>query len=150
MAFQKSRVKISSDEWELIMQRDFTKLLTLPNRHPKDQAILEEFVWYMLQEGRRPLYFVRYKRYPFIVEDYEQNPIRITFDEEIETVRSHSLSPPLFTESVRIGPILEVKFNHQLPAWFGALTRSLHIQREAFSKYARSVDRVSHYNPLPR
>lgn len=149
MAFQKTRILLTPQDWGDFQERRFARLLSR-ERSLEDQATLEECAWYILREGRRPMFFVRYKRYPFLVEDHGNHPIRITLDEHIETRASTSLTAPAHPTRVREGMVLEVKFNDHMPPWFGALVRNLNLQRTTFSKYSRSIDMLNKFNPLPR
>lgn len=148
MSFVKSRVPLSRTEWDDLLAGKFTRLLS-QTRTPEAQKTLEEFIWDISTEGRQPLFFIRYKRYPFLAKD--NSSCRITFDEHIETWHQGSLRKPLRTELVRPRTsVMEVKFTESLPAWFGILRRQLHLTRVSFSKYAISVDALNKYNPLPR
>lgn len=147
MSFEKERVLVSYDDWQNLCKRQFTRLLE-KERPQKDRQILEEFIRYLLREGRRPLYFIRYRRSPYVIG--EKNPVRITFDERIETHAQNNLTEPQHLTRTTNNIILEIKFTTGLPYWFGAMVRRLDLQRTSFSKYSRSIDAVQAYNPLPR
>lgn len=147
MSFEKERVLLDPDDWQNICQRRFTCLLG-KGRPERDKHVLEEFTRYLLEEGRRPLYFVRYKRSPYLVG--EKNPMRITFDAHIETHQQNTLIAPIHPTRTTNCVIMEVKFTEGLPLWFGAMVRRLNLQRTSFSKYSRSIDAIQAYNPLPR
>ncbi len=146
MAFQKTRALLSPEEWQELCSHSYATLLARA-RPAKDQIALEEFVWYMLQEGRRPTAHVRYKRTPFLQEDDET--LRITFDEDIRCARASDLSPQPFADRITEQIIMEVKFATRLPAWFHSMIKKLDIRRESFSKYGHSIDTFYRHNPLP-
>ncbi|OGZ45470.1 MAG: hypothetical protein A2756_00430 [Candidatus Ryanbacteria bacterium RIFCSPHIGHO2_01_FULL_48_27] len=146
MAFQKTRALLSPEEWQELCNHSYATLLARA-RPTKDQIALEEFVWYTLQEGRRPTAYVRYKRTPFLREDDET--LRITFDEDIRCARANNLSPQPFADRITEQIIMEVKFAARLPAWFHSMIKKLDIRRESFSKYGHSIDTFYRHNPLP-
>lgn len=147
MAFQKGRVKLTRSEWQQLLEQNYTTLLQR-NRPKEDKETLDEFIWYMLHEGRRPRYFVRYKRFAFLtgVDD----SIRITFDEHIESHQQSTLSAPSYTTLLTDATVLEIKFGDEMPRWFGMMVRQLNLRRDSFSKYGRSIERLNHFNVLPR
>jgi len=146
MAFQKSKMRFTPLEWQDLLLGRYSALLS-QDRGERDRATLGEFLWYLLQEGRRPLFFVRYRR-----EAYEDEMRRITFDTHIEAARQGTLHAPSFTTRVtgEEKTIMEVKFSSGLPGWFHAMVRELEIGRESFSKYGESIDAIASYNPLSR
>jgi len=146
MAFQKSRMCFTPNEWQDLLLGRYSALLS-QDRVERDRTTLGEFIWYLLQEGRRPLFFIRYRR-----EAYEDEMRRITFDTHIEAARHGTLTSPPFTTPVtdEEKTIMEVKFSSGLPGWFRAMVRELEIGRESFSKYGESIDAIASYNPLPR
>ena len=147
MAFIKEHIKITRQDWEDILAHRYTILLSR-ERPAEEQKVLEEFIWYILQEGRQPSFFIRYKRHPYLVPS--KHMLRITFDEQVETARHTNLTSPPFTTQVSRATIMEVKFEHKLPYWFGIMVRQLNLKRDSFSKYGRSIDAIYKYNPLPR
>lgn len=147
MSFQKSRVLISHEDWHNLHAREFTKLLSAP-RQEKEKTAVHEFLWYLLQEGRRPSFFIRYVRHPY--RD-PHSDLRITFDSRIEAYRHADLYAPTFPKRIHNGTIMEVKFSdNRLPAWLAAALRMHNLSRGAFSKYGVSIERLYSYNSLPR
>ena len=147
MSFEKERCLISQDDWENLQQCRYTKALSAP-RSEQDKAVLHKFVWYLLQEGRHPSFFVRYQRRPY--RD-PHSDLRITFDNRIEAYRHTDLVEPLFPKQVHAGAIMEVKFSRNtLPGWLGTTLRMYNLSRDAFSKYGIAVERLRSYNTLPR
>ncbi|MFC1595084.1 polyphosphate polymerase domain-containing protein [Patescibacteria group bacterium] len=148
MSIIKTRVKISLEDWNDLINKRFSKLLNKP-RNEKDKNALNEFLWYIMNESRRPSFFIRYKRYPYL--NIEDNRMRVTFDHEIETCNAGNLTEPKQTTPVNQKiVVMEVKFSDSLPAWFGILLQQLELKRDTFSKYSNSVDALTPYRPLPR
>lgn len=148
MAFEKAQVWLTPNEWRDFLQQRWAHLLEMP-RAIDEQKTFEEFVWYTIQEGRRPLLLVRYQRTPFLFE--ADDTLRITFDERIECKRATDLSLSTFMTPVSpLHVVMEVKFGAGLPTWFHDMLKELHLQRDSFSKYERSWDALHAYNPLPR
>jgi hypothetical protein len=150
MAFKKELVIISAGDWDDILNRRYARLLSRA-RSPKDTHVLNRFVLFLLEEGRSPAYFIRYKRTPYVLGNKKDSSyIRITFDEHIEGARHNSLVAPKHLSTTSNLAVLEVKFCKELPVWFGVMIRDLNLERTSFSKYSRSVDATQRYNPLPR
>ena len=147
MAFKKSRVLITHEDWQNLKHACYAKLLASP-RSENDKAALNEFVWYLLQEGRRPSFFVRYLRHPYTDP---HSDLRITFDSRIEAYRHADLAEPRFPKRIHTGTVMEVKFSRNpLPGWLGAVLRMHNLTRDTFSKYGRSIERLRSYNTMPR
>jgi len=142
--FKKTHVAIPQSSWDLILEHRYTELLSHDTR-----SEIREFLWDLIREKRTPSSFIRYQRTPYV--GAHDPSFRITFDSDIETARHDNLTEPLYTYSVKnIGAILEVKFSETLPPWFGHVVRNLNLTRTSFSKYARSIETASLWNPLPR
>lgn len=84
----------------------------------------------------RPATLVRYRRIPFVGR--QDRRFRITIDTELEgawrppyLLNFYHLHPCLLNES-----IVEIKFNHAVPAWFHNIIRDLELERTSHSKYA--------------
>ena len=147
MAFEKDRVLISHADWRHLQTRQYTKLLSA-ERSKRDTAVLNQFLWYLLQEGRRPAFFIRYKRWPY----HDPNSdLRITFDSNLEAYTHSSLQEPQFPKRIKHGVIMEIKFSRDtLPGWLASILRMYNLSRDSFSKYGVSVERLRSYNTLPR
>lgn len=148
MAFLKHRVRITQQEWNMIMSGQFSRVLnTERSTHAKKD--LEAFLFLLLSEGRTPQYFIRYARAPFV--STAGRPIRITFDSLIEASAHDALTAPIHMSPTYPNlTVLEVKFTDSLPYWFARLERDLNLARSTFSKYANGVDATKRFNPLPQ
>ncbi len=89
--------------------------------------------------GMRPVVFISYKRLAFM---HPLNDIRITLDSDI---RSNETEFNLFGESPLLYPatdyyesLLEVKYNHFLPAYISDVLAKYELNREAYGKYTLS------------
>lgn len=148
MAFVKTRVGLTRFEWDMFVDRNFSKLLTR-TRDTQTQKALESILWDYISSNRRPRYLIRYKRTPFLARD--GSDLRITFDEQIDANERDTLENPYHTRRVRqYATIMEVKFAHSIPPWFRLLLSRLHLTRTSFSKYAMSIDALNSHDPLPR
>lgn len=147
MSFKKERVLISFKDWQNLKNHNYTALLASP-RTEHGKAVIQEFMWYVLQEGRRPSFFIRYQRHPY--RD-PHSDLRITFDSHIEAHRHHDLTQPPFPKQIHTGTIMEVKFSRRgLPSWLGTTLRMYDLSRDVFSKYGVSIERLRSYNTVPR
>ncbi|TSC71991.1 MAG: hypothetical protein G01um101470_447 [Parcubacteria group bacterium Gr01-1014_70] len=147
MSFHKTRCLITMDDWNNLLQHRYTAVLT-KERPLADATVLHEFMWYLLQEGRRPTFFIRYIRCPYRDAHSE---LRITFDSRIEAQAHPDLTKPSFLKPVHKHTVMEVKYSKEtLPAWFGSLVRLYDVRRDSFSKYGVSVEQLHAFNRLPR
>ena len=150
MAVVKTNTFLTPQDWKDLEARNLSRLLAR-GRPPQTQKALDEFMWYMLQEGRRPMYFIRYKRYAYVIDvPDDDNDLRITFDEHIESNQQFDFSEPIHATHTSERTIMEVKFHTHVPPWFAVMERKLGLRRDTFSKYARSVEALNKFNPPPR
>lgn len=88
--------------------------------------------WYNLQ----PSALVRYRRVPFVGR--QEHRFRVTIDTDLEG----AWQPPAFMGTVPMRvctpgwSIVELKFNHAIPAWFHDLIQEFELNRVSYSKYA--------------
>ncbi|MBT3419079.1 MAG: polyphosphate polymerase domain-containing protein [Candidatus Magasanikbacteria bacterium] len=140
MFVDKKRVSISIEEWKAFLNDGCVKSF-------------DSFSHNLFDEGRIPFLLVRYMREAF-VESFHGG-VRLTFDRDIEvqqiesTGSLHEGNNP-FLDVLDGEVVMEVKFSHSLPWWFGVMVRKFDLQRLSFSKYANSVDKVYQYTPLSR
>lgn len=87
----------------------------------------------------QPTALVRYLRLPFVAR--HDRRFRITVDRDL----AGFWRPPRFLGSVPFHhcllgySIIELKWNHAVPAWFHAVIQDFNLTRTAFSKYAVTV-----------
>ncbi|MEK7642989.1 MAG: polyphosphate polymerase domain-containing protein [Patescibacteria group bacterium] len=149
MGFRKVRAEIIEQDWHDCIDHNLTRILSRI-RPAQDQLALEELLGIIIGEARRPSAFIRYRRTPLVFGTLS-DPIRMTFDEQIEASFDIGLdTPQSITSILPHGSILEVKFAKTLPSWFGTLVRQLHLTRTSFSKYANAIDALHRYKPLPK
>ncbi|OGJ58713.1 hypothetical protein A2635_03425 [Candidatus Peribacteria bacterium RIFCSPHIGHO2_01_FULL_51_9] len=91
--------------------------------------------WYNLQ----PSALVRYRRIPFVGR--QEHRFRVTIDTDLEG----AWQPPAFMGTVPMRvctpgwSIVELKFNHAIPAWFHDFIQEFELTRTSYSKYATVV-----------
>lgn len=144
----KIRLKLSRDEWENFMDRGVTALLALKRDGPDEDA-KNEIAWNLINYSAKPRVVVRYKRKSYVAPS---SNLRITFDYNLETCRRADLQYNGFMIDVNVdgGIILEIKSNSALPCWLGDIIKKYNLKKEAISKYARGLETLFRYNPLPR
>ena len=139
MFIAKERAVVSGRQWRDIVAGDFEGFSPL-------------FDYHVTREGRVPTALVRYRREAF--EDWFEGRVRLTFDRQIETARPDELSaesgPYSWVSVSGEDTVLEIKFAKRLPWWFSLMLERFDLARTAYSKYARSVDVLYCYDPLPR
>lgn len=91
--------------------------------------------WYNLQ----PTALVRYQRIPLVAR--HDRRFRVTIDRDL----AGAWCPPQFLGSIPLRhcllgySVVELKWNHAVPAWFHAALQDFNLVRIAFSKYAVTV-----------
>lgn len=90
-----------------------------------------------------PVVYVKYKRFPFVTK-FSDN-LRVTLDYDLMAYNVSSISHvPKKLSFVDPGmTVLEIKSNARIASWLGYLIKSHNLTRYSFSKYARSIDRVT-------
>lgn len=112
----------------------------------KDQ-VFKKAITCMLMDGLSAKIAVKYKRKPLVLDGLGY--FRITFDSHIETCKIDGLTYNDRMLSVaKDVVVMELKYDKFIPKWFLNVVRKFDLQRDAFSKYALSVDRVNSYKPL--
>jgi hypothetical protein len=143
----KKRVKLSHTQWEEF-SRYGGRIPPSGEFSQQEQEILDEIIWNINDDISKPVAFVRYKRRPYILKGTD---LRVTFDYEIETCHKKDLCYP--TSVIPVGDgvtVMELKFNRQLPHWINFIIRKHNLTYDQFSKYARSMEAIYRYDPLPR
>jgi hypothetical protein len=127
----KKTCPISREEFDAIMQGDFSELLW-----QTDKAVLKEFCVRTLARGFRPAVIIDYERCAY-VEPITH--VRITFDRNIsasadcqEFLSGDYLRRPVLPSGRHI---LEVKFDEILTSHFRHLVSDASLVQSAFSKY---------------
>ena len=93
--------------------------------------------WYNLQ----PTALVRYQRIPFVGK--EDSTFRLTIDHHLEGAwKPSNLSDPDMHICMSQHCVLELKFNHTVPAWFHHIIQDHNLERISYSKYARTVEHL--------
>lgn len=90
-----------------------------------------------------PQVAVEYVRRPYVSRrDYR---FRATFDSEIRGLRSRTLTDRAVSSAVVLRglTVLEIKFEHAVPAWFQRLVGAYELQRISISKYCRAAEALT-------
>lgn len=89
--------------------------------------------------GMRPVVFIEYKRLAFM---HPLNDIRITLDSDIRSNETEfdlfGSAPLLYPSTDYYESLLEVKYNHFLPAYIADILAKYNLNREAYGKYTLS------------
>lgn len=108
----------------------------------KNLAAINQFLLYAKTINAGPVLKVRYRRYAF--EGDTQNRVRVTFDRglafKVVNKPDLSLSGSGWQTFNNNGVVLEIKFNNHYPVWLTDMVRMFNLNRQSFSKYARSVE----------
>ncbi len=105
------------------------------------QRDLKEFMFWSQRAKFYPVVFVRYLREAY--ESTGPDPVRITFDSEIEF--AIAIEASLWTTGLRWQPvpldevIFELKFSDRCPSWAVEMVRHFQLERRSASKYGRTV-----------
>lgn len=143
----KTRIKLTQKEYMDLLSKGITSLLN--RAWNQDENKRKEIFWNFIKSPVRPTILVRYKRKAFI---QALGDLRITFDSDIETCKIIGLeyNPSTMFPVNRHGIIVEIKFNYLLPYWLRLLAKKYNLRADTFSKYARSLDTIHRFNPIPR
>lgn len=112
---------------------------------PPEQELFKEFFWLKTHNCLLPKIMVVYKRQPLFSKI--DPGFRITFDSQIRAYPARHLS---FSEEAaevfKDGTVMELKYNNTIPAWFHQIVVKYQLNRQAFSKYANSLETCrNHY-----
>ena len=100
-----------------------------------------QFKFDLYRKQITPKAVVDYLRRPY-VSKYDPE-FRITFDEQLEGIKSADLHPVKNARHRRILPgytVVEIKFRYHIPSWFHRIIQSFELQRVSISKICSAVD----------
>lgn len=145
MAVRKNRVSLTHDEYDLLRTGIYA-----PIAEPrKGDAEFLRILSLIIRGRMRPRIAVRYRRLPLILPN--NTNMRITLDSELEACQTNDLRYTQAMRPVQRGrTVMEVKYRGMLPAWFREVLSELGLRRDAFSKYALSLESNNVLIPLPR
>jgi len=150
MRIFKRRVAITREEWQ-----KFPYLLQNPREllgrfGQPEQKIFSEFRFEMLRGTRIPSVIVSYNR-KAISKIIAGQKIRMTLDYGLKAARPSLDLETRHSRKVMPGwGVLEVKYERFLPAYVNILIQKYSLQRDAYSKYARGLETIRRYSPLPK
>lgn len=137
----KDRVKLSPHNLEDVLFLRSQSLLSKTDA--ADHETLRQFMLYTNSINAAPVIKIRYMRKAY--EDSSHNRVRITFDRKLAFMVTDqpdiSMHGGGWQRHCTTGVVLEIKFTAKYPSWIVGLIRMFNLQRQSFSKYARSVER---------
>lgn len=135
---RKSRAQVDPQIAADLLAGRFGEIRAKSGRQSQD---FNEFLHVSQKDPYYPIVFVRYRRKAY--ESLGVDPVRITFDTELEYAVAHDAA--LSTEGLTWheipipGVVLEIKFTDRCPSWAVELVHFFQLQRRSVSKYGRSV-----------
>ena len=109
----------------------------------KKSHVLDQFQYDYYRKSLRPVALIDYQRRPYISK-YDPG-FRITFDEQLRATETTTLFPPGGGAARRVlagHTIVEVKFEHHLPAWFHQVIQAYELRRVSISKIVSGMERL--------
>ncbi|HVO74132.1 MAG TPA: polyphosphate polymerase domain-containing protein [Ignavibacteriaceae bacterium] len=143
-----------------LLYRDLNRLLK--TREVKDLVICngsdkgivnaKMFLFWLIQDKLSPTSLVTYDREAF--SGKFDDSLRITFDKNLRFLSS-AIYENLFEEKklkivLKDKIILEVKFNHSVPAWLRDIITEFDLLRTSVSKYAICIDGNSNFEKIKK
>jgi len=150
MMINKRRVQITPREWGMLLRSNsdaYTKILSRLS-DPED-SIFSEFIYLVASQARKPFVVVQYKRRAFHYFS-ETKPVRVTLDYDIRAQKGSSFCDNPSADVSGETAIIELKFKKVLPWPMKFVIEKYNLRRDAYSKYAQSVDAVTKFHPIRR
>ena len=137
----KDRVRLNRHHVENVLLSGGRSLQSESNT--MDHEALRQFMLYVNSINAAPVIKIRYMRQAY--EDDTHNRLRVTFDRQLAfkaiNAPDVSLNGTGWQSHLERGVVLEIKFTDHYPMWIGQMIRLFNLQRQSFSKYARSIER---------
>lgn len=108
--------------------------------HTGKDAVHGEFEFQLFRRQLRPVVLVDYLRRPYVSRFDPE--FRLTFDHELTAAATDTLFPAAANHR-RLVPgctVMEVKFRHQVPAWFHRIVQAYELRRVSFSKVCAGTE----------
>ena len=100
------------------------------------------FLFYYIHDNLKPVSLVTYDREPFFSRF--DNGLRITFDKNLRSLcpsdYNNIFEEKKLSRVLNNKVIIEIKFNHSIPAWFRDIIIQNRLNRMALSKYVICMD----------
>lgn len=149
MMIHKKRVAITPNEWlGLLESRNFIYDKILSRLKNPEDSIFSEFVYLTASQARRPYIVVQYKRRAMYYPG--KKPVRVTFDYDIRAEKNSLFCENPSEDVSREMAVIELKFTEALPWPIKFVIEKYNLRRDAYSKYAHSVDAVKRLYPASR
>ncbi|MBI1888706.1 MAG: polyphosphate polymerase domain-containing protein [Candidatus Spechtbacteria bacterium] len=150
MMICKRRIWITPEEWETLLESPHAAYRKISSRRVgKERHVADDFIFLLASQQRKPFLLVQYERKAFEL-GASDNPIRITLDFDIFAKKTHLFSPHPNVAVSRKKAVMELKFKDRLPWQVKFLLTKYNLKRDAYSKYAASVDAVKKFYPISR
>ncbi len=146
----KKRVPLSLPEWQEFSRAPRLAYQNIKPRLTEDASkAMEDFMFWTAYENRRPYVLVEYDRSAWHLYSGKEK-IRVTLDYDIKAQKTRDLFADPTTIVSQNTAIMEIKFKERMPAQVKSLLSKYGLSRSAYSKYARSVDAIRTFYPIPR
>jgi hypothetical protein len=124
---------------KLISKRRWSSLAV----HDSNSPVIQHFAAVACRRNLLPQAGVNYTRRPYVSRrDYR---FRVTFDSNLRAMHSRyfgQINAP--SCGVLVGrSVIEIKFEHAIPAWFQRLIGAYELQRVSISKYCRAAEALT-------
>jgi len=150
MVINKRRVAITPAEWIGLLESHnyaYDKILSRL-KNPED-SIFSEFIYLIASQARKPYVVVQYKRRALHYYS-EKKPVRVTLDYDIRAEKNSSFCETPSENVSRDMAVIELKFTKTLPWPIKFVIEKYNLRRDAYSKYAHSVDTIRRLYPISR
>lgn len=143
----KIRLKLNREEWERFIKKGPSALLTM-DRGGDELKAKNEIFSDLIGFSLKPKVVVRYWRRALLNKFKD---LRITFDSNLAACKKTDLGYNGFATQVNKNmAVMEVKYNHIMPFWLKEIIKNYNLKRDAYSKYALSLEALYRHNPLSR
>lgn len=150
MMIYKRRIWVTPEEWEALLTSPHAAYRKISSRIVgKERQMVNDFIFLLASQQRKPTILVQYQRKAFEFEK-SKNPIRITLDFDIFAQKTRLFSPNPNVAVSRKKAVMELKFKDRLPWQVKFLLQKYNLKRDAYSKYAASIDAVRKFYPISR
>lgn len=145
MTFIKDRIKLPLPDTVRMLNRDFSHLLPVTERFPKQQGeFLSEFIFEIMRNRLQSKLWLRYHRIPLSAKSAPK--LRITFDDNPVAVvakNGFDFDPRRPHHNLfRNKSVIEIKYNGTLPFWVHRIIQKYSLFREPISKYCNAVEKI--------
>jgi len=124
------------------------KNLIICNKSHKAAENAKMFLSYLIQDNLNPVSLIAYEREAFLSK-FDRS-LRITFDKNLRFLSSAKYKNMFEEEKLqkvlKDKVIIEIKFNHPMPAWLRDILVKYGLHRRSLSKYVICMDGNNHFD----